>query len=150
MNQLNLPPFSAHIERREGKLYIWDILRQRAVRLTPEEWVRQHMIHYLIGGLGYPTELLMNEVALQVGETRKRVDSILYDRQLKPLMLLEYKAPEVPLGERVLQQALRYNMALRVPYLVLSNGLQHVAYRIDYQTQTFQTLNVIPAYSDLI
>lgn len=150
MNQLNLPPFSARIERREGKLYIWDILRQRAVRLTPEEWVRQHMIHYLIGGLGYPTELLMNEVALQVGETRKRVDSILYDRQLKPLMLLEYKAPEVPLGERVLQQALRYNMALRVPYLVLSNGLQHVAYRIDYQTQTFRTLNVIPAYSDLI
>lgn len=150
MNQLNLPPFSARIERREGKLYIWDILRQRAVRLTPEEWVRQHMIHYLIGGLGYPTELLMNEVSLQVGETRKRVDSILYDRQLKPLMLLEYKAPEVPLGERVLQQALRYNMALRVPYLVLSNGLQHVAYRIDYQTQTFRTLNVIPAYSDLI
>lgn len=150
MNQLNLPPFSARIERREGKLYIWDILRQRAVRLTPEEWVRQHMIHYLIGGLGYPSELLMNEVALQVGETRKRVDSILYDRQLKPLMLLEYKAPEVPLGERVLQQALRYNMALRVPYLVLSNGLQHVAYRIDYQTQTFRTLNVIPAYSDLI
>lgn len=150
MNQLNLPPFSARIERREGKLYIWDILRQRAVRLTPEEWVRQHMIHYLIEGLGYPTELLMNEVALQVGETRKRVDSILYDRQLKPLMLLEYKAPEVPLGERVLQQALRYNMALRVPYLVLSNGLQHVAYRIDYQTQTFRTLNVIPAYSDLI
>lgn len=150
MNQLNLPPFSARIERREGKLYIWDILRQRAVRLTPEEWVRQHMIHYLIGGLGYPTELLMNEVALQVGEARKRVDSILYDRQLKPLMLLEYKAPEVPLGERVLQQALRYNMALRVPYLVLSNGLQHVAYRIDYQTQTFRTLNVIPAYSDLI
>ncbi|MDY5857610.1 MAG: type I restriction enzyme HsdR N-terminal domain-containing protein [Porphyromonas sp.] len=150
MNQLNLPPFSARIERREGKLYIWDILRQRAVRLTPEEWVRQHMIHYLIGGLGYPTELLMNEVALQVGETRKRVDSILYDRQLKPLMLLEYKSPEVPLGERVLQQALRYNMALRVPYLVLSNGLQHVAYRIDYQTQTFRTLNVIPAYSDLI
>lgn len=150
MNQLNLPPFSARIERREGKLYIWDVLRQRAVRLTPEEWVRQHMIHYLIGGLGYPTELLMNEVALQVGETRKRVDSILYDRQLKPLMLLEYKAPEVPLGERVLQQALRYNMALRVPYLVLSNGLQHVAYRIDYQTQTFRTLNVIPAYSDLI
>lgn len=150
MNQLNLPPFSARIERREGKLYIWDVLRQRAVRLTPEEWVRQHMIHYLIGGLGYPTELLMNEVSLQVGETRKRVDSILYDRQLKPLMLLEYKAPEVPLGERVLQQALRYNMALRVPYLVLSNGLQHVAYRIDYQTQTFRTLNVIPAYSDLI
>lgn len=150
MNQLNLPPFSARIERREGKLYIWDILRLRAVRLTPEEWVRQHMIHYLIGGLGYPSELLMNEVALQVGETRKRVDSILYDRQLKPLMLLEYKAPEVPLGERVLQQALRYNMALRVPYLVLSNGLQHVAYRIDYQTQTFRTLNVIPAYSDLI
>ncbi|MDY3089948.1 MAG: type I restriction enzyme HsdR N-terminal domain-containing protein [Porphyromonas sp.] len=149
MNQLNLPPFPARVERREGKLYIWDDLRRKMVRLTPEEWVRQHVVHYLLDKLGYPAELLMNEVGLQVGDTRKRVDTILYDKQLKPLMLLEYKAPEVSLSQRVLEQALRYNMALRVPYLVLSNGLQHVAYRIDYLKQEFQTLNVIPPYSEL-
>lgn len=149
MNQLNLPPFPARVERREGKLYIWDELRRKMVRLTPEEWVRQHVVHYLLDKLGYPAELLMNEVGLQVGGTHKRVDTILYDKQLKPLMLLEYKAPEVPLSQRVLEQALRYNMALRVPYLVLSNGLQHVAYRIDYLKQEFQTLNVIPPYSEL-
>lgn len=149
MNQLNLPPFPARVERREGKLYIWDELRRKMVRLTPEEWVRQHVVHYLLDKLGYPAELLMNEVGLQVGGTHKRVDTILYDKQLKPLMLLEYKAPEVPLSQRVLEQALRYNMALRVPYLVLSNGLEHVAYRIDYLKQEFQTLNVIPPYSEL-
>ncbi len=149
MIQLNLPPFAARIERRQDKLYIWDELRRKSVRLSPEEWVRQHIIHYLIHHLGYPPSLLMNEVGLTLGDTKKRIDSVLYDRQLRPLMLLEYKAPEINLSDKVLRQALRYNMALRVPYLVLSNGLQHVAYQIDYEQQTYQTLTQIPQYNEL-
>lgn len=149
MIKLQLPPFEARVERRGDKFYIWDVLRGKMLRLTPEEWVRQHFVHYLMEGLGYPPELLMNEVGLSLGQTKKRIDSVLYDRQLRPLMLLEYKAPEVALGEKVLQQALRYNFALRVPYLVLSNGLEHIAYHIDYDKQSYITLGQIPHYSDL-
>lgn len=149
MNKLNLPPFSADVQRREGKLYIWDILRQKYVRLTPEEWVRQHFTHYLVGHLGYPPNLLMNEVGLSVGKTKKRIDSILYSRQLQPQLLLEYKAPEVPINDKTLQQALRYNYSLRVPYLILSNGITHHAYHIDYEGKTYTQLTNIPTYTDL-
>lgn len=149
MQQLNLPPFAAKLECRQDKLYIWDELRRKTVRLTPEEWVRQHIVHYLIHHLGYPPSLLMNEVGLKLGKTCKRIDSVLYDRQLRPQMLLEYKAPEVALGDKVLRQALRYNMALKVPYLVLSNGLQHIAYCIDYEQQSYRLLTQIPQYSEL-
>lgn len=149
MIKLNLPPFEARVERRQDKYYIWDELRRKMLRLSPEEWVRQHFVHYLIDVLDYPRALLMNEVGLSLGQTRKRIDTILYDRHLRPQMLLEYKAPEVNLSQRVLEQALRYNYALRVPYLVLSNGLHHVAYHIDYDTQTYSTLTQIPHYKDL-
>lgn len=149
MIRLNLPPFPARIERRGEHIYIWDELRCKMLRLTPEEWVRQHFVHYLVGHLGYPSSLLMNEVGLTVAQTRKRIDTILYDRQLRPQMLLEYKAPGIPLTKAVLTQALRYNYALRVPYLVLSNGLRHIAYRIDYQEQSYQTLQEIPHYTAL-
>lgn len=150
MNRLNLPPFQARVERQGERIYIWDELRRKMLRLTPEEWVRQHFVHYLIGQLGYPPKLLMNEVALTVAQTKKRIDTVLYDRQLRPQMLIEYKAPEVPLSEAVLAQALRYNYALRVPYLVLSNGIKHIAYHIDYQKQSYRILEEIPHYKDLV
>lgn len=149
MIKLNLPAFEAQLERRADKLYIWDSLRHKSVRLTPEEWVRQHFVHYLVGQLGYPPELLMNEVALSVGKTNKRIDTVLYDKQLQPAMLIEYKAPEIALSEAVLSQALRYNLALRVPLLVLSNGLQHIAYRINYEEQNYEILDKIPPYNSL-
>lgn len=149
MNKLNLPPFPADVQRRAGKLYIWDILRRKYVRLTPEEWVRQHFTHYLIAHLSYPPNLLMHEVGLDVGKTKKRIDGILYSRQLEPQLLLEYKAPEVAINDKTLQQALRYNYSLRVPYLILSNGITHHAYHIDYEGQTYTQLTNIPIYTDL-
>lgn len=149
MIKLNLPPFSIRLEQRSGKVYVWDILRQRSVRLTPEEWVRQHFVHYLIGHLGYPAELLMNEVALRVGTLDRRSDTVLYSTRLMPRMLIEYKAPSVRLSQRVLDQALRYNYAMHVPYLILSNGLEHIAYHIDYHAQTYTALDAIPSYADL-
>lgn len=149
MIRLKLPAFEARVERHRDKIYIWDVLRRKFVRLTPEEWVRQHFVHYLIDVLGYPSALLMNEVAISVGKCSKRVDSILYNRQLQPTMLIEYKAPDIMLNERVLRQALQYNYALHVPYLILSNGLEHVAYKIDYEEQSYQVLSEIPHYTAL-
>lgn len=149
MEQLNLPPFEIRIQGRRGKPYVWDILRMRYVRLTPEEWVRQHFVHYLVDHLGYPIELMMNEVSLRIGNLNRRADTILYNKKLLPLILIEYKAPEVALSARVLDQAIRYNYTLRVPYLIISNGLEHKGYHIDYGTMSYTPLESIPHYSIL-
>ena len=147
--ELNLPSYEPRLNQRSGKTYIYDELRRKAVRLTPEEWVRQHFVHYLLSYLGYPSGLMMNEVGLELGQTKKRCDTVVYDRQLRPLMLLEYKAPQVPITDKVLQQIVRYNYALRVPYLVLSNGLTHYAWRIDYEGQSYSPLPQLPRYTEL-
>lgn len=149
MDKLNLPPFAIHLEKQDGKIYVWDKLRQKWVRLTPEEWVRQHFVHYLIEELGYPQMLLMNEVSISVETLSRRVDTVLYDRMLTPLLICEYKSPKVTLSERSLHQILNYNYALRVPYLILSNGMEHRAYHIDYETMSYTPLDTIPEYTTL-
>lgn len=149
MNKLNLPPYAIALDRQDETLKVWDDLRRKWVRLTPEEWVRQHFIHFLIDHLGYPAQLLGNEVGLSLGGSKLRVDSILYDTQLRPKMLIEYKAPSVPLSQQVLEQALRYNYKLEVPYLILSNGLEHVTYHINYKDQSYTVLDHIPHYKDI-
>ena len=150
MIELNLPKYPARLTRRDGKPYIDDGLRRKFVRLTPEEWVRQHFVHFLLDEGGYPKELMQNEVGLQLGATTKRCDTLLYDRSLRPQMILEYKAPHIPLSEAVLQQIVRYNYVLRVPYLVLSNGIEHLVCQIDYDEMTYTFLPQFPAYSELV
>ena len=147
--ELNLPSYEPRLSQRSGKTYIYDELRRKAVRLTPEEWVRQHFVHYLMEHLGYPRELMMNEVTIQVGLTTKRCDTLLYSRQLTPRVLIEYKAPHIRITDRVLQQILRYNYTLRVPYLILSNGMEHFACRIDYERGSYTFLEHIPPYDEL-
>lgn len=149
MIELNLPKCRLRLEQREGKPYVYDDLRRKFVRLTPEEWVRQHFVRYLIDDLGYPQPLMQNEVALRLGETVKRCDTLLYDKALRPQMILEYKASHVTLTETVLQQIVRYNYVLRVPYLVLSNGLEHLLCRIDYEKMTYAFLSEFPPYDRL-
>ena len=149
MIELNLPKCRLRLEQREGKPYVYDDMRRKFVRLTPEEWVRQHFVRYLIDDLGYPQPLMQNEVALRLGETIKRCDTLLYDKVLRPQMILEYKAPHVTLTETVLQQIVRYNYVLRVPYLVLSNGLNHLLCRIDYEKMTYAFLSEFPPYDRL-
>ena len=111
--------------------------------------MRQHFVHYLMEHLGYPRELMMNEVTIQVGLTTKRCDTILYSRQLTPRVLIEYKAPHIRITDRVLQQILRYNYTLRVPYLILSNGMEHFACQIDYEQGSYTFLEHIPPYDEL-
>lgn len=149
MVRLNLPPYAIRWEQRSGKAYVYDDLRCRFVRLTPEEWVRQHFVHYLIEHLAYPSALLMNEVPLTLGEMSKRADTVLYDRHLRAQMLVEYKAPSVPITAKVLEQIVRYNYHFRVPLLVLSNWLEHFAYEVDYEAMTYRSLSSIPHYTEI-
>lgn len=149
MLALNLPSFPLKITNREGKRYIFDTLRKKYVALTPEEWVRQHFTHYLLAYKGYPQGLLANEIQINLNGTRKRCDTVLYRRDLSALMIVEYKAPSVEITQAVFDQITRYNMVLRVKYLIVTNGLQHYCCRIDYRTQTYTFLPSIPDYPSL-
>ena len=134
---------------RNGKNVIFDSLRKKYVALTPEEWVRQHFIHFLTDFKGYPKGLLANEVQLNLNGTKKRCDTVLFNSELNARMIVEYKAPQVEITQAVFDQITRYNMVLKVEYLIVSNGLHHYCCRIDYQTMKYTFLPDIPAYKDL-
>ena len=146
---LNLPAFDAKVIRKDGRTAIFDIIRRRYVALTPEEWVRQHFVHYLIEHKGYPRSLMANEVQLNLNHTRKRCDTVLYRRDLTAQMIVEYKAPDVEITQAVFDQIRRYNLVLHVDYLVVSNGLRHYCCRMDYAQNRYQFLPDIPPYEML-
>ena len=149
MFSLNLPSFPYKIQERNGKKMIFDPLRQKYVALTPEEWVRQHFTQFLVNHKGYPKGLLANEIQLKLNGTTKRCDTVLYQTDLKAKMIIEYKAPHIPITQKVFDQISRYNIVLRVPYLIVSNGLQHYCCHIDYEKQQYTFLSDIPSYEEL-
>ena len=149
MFRLNLPQYEIKITEKDGKRMIFDFLRRKYVALTPEEWVRQHFTHYLVEHKGYPKGLLGNEIELQIGDKRLRCDSILYNKVAQPQMIIEYKAPTVPLQQKVFDQISAYNLLLRVDYLVISNGMEHYCCKMDYEHQKYLFLQEIPDYEKL-
>lgn len=149
MVQLNLPPYQIRVRETGGRKQIFDILRRKYVALTPEEWVRQHFIHYLIEHKNYPASLLANEVSLQIGEKRMRADSVLYDNQLHPRIIIEYKAPNITLTQKVFDQITVYNLLLHVDYLIVSNGMTTYICKMDYEKQTYKFLETIPNYENI-
>jgi len=147
-NNLNLPSFDVRIRKtNDDKAKIYDILRRRYVSLTPEEWVRQHFINYLINDKGYPKSLLVNETQLQLGDKKLRCDSVLLGKDGKPCMIMEYKAPTVSLTQKVFDQISVYNMLLHVDYLIVSNGIQHICCKMKYDSNSYEFLEDIPSYS---
>ncbi len=149
MTTLNLPPYEVKLRGTREKPEIFDFLRRRYVALTPEEWVRQHFVHFLIDHKGYPKGLLGNEIELKIGEKRLRCDSILYNNVLAPRMIMEYKAPSVAITQKVFNQISTYNLLLHVDYLIVSNGLQHYCCRMDNAQGQYEFLNDIPDYCHL-
>ena len=149
MVQLNLHPYQIRVKETGGRKQIFDILRRKYVALTPEEWVRQHFIHYLVEHKNYPSSLLANEVSLQIGEKRMRADSVLYDNQLHPRMIIEYKAPNITLTQKVFDQITVYNLLLHVDYLIVSNGMITYICKMDYEKQTYKFLEAIPNYENI-
>jgi predicted type IV restriction endonuclease len=146
MTTLNLPQTDIKIRKHNGKDCIFDVLRQKYIRLTPEEFVRQHFINYLVNHLNYPQGRLANEVCIELGNTQKRCDTVLYDETLIPVMIIEYKAPTVEISQNVFEQIARYNMALNVPWLIVSNGLRHFCCHIDSEKSAYVFEKNIPEY----
>ena len=150
MQQLNLPPFNIKVAEREGQTTIYDFLRHRYLRLTPEEWVRQHFTHFLVEHKGYPTALLANEVTIDVNGVARRCDSVLYKAAGgMPRMIIEYKAPHIHITQSVFQQIYSYNSVLRADYLIVSNCINHYCCHVDYDNMRVDFLKDIPNYIEL-
>lgn len=150
MPELNLPSFDKKVIQKDGRPFIFDIIRRQYVALTPEEWVRQHFVHFLIGTKGYPQSLMANEVQLKLNGMSRRCDTVAYDRTLRPRVIVEYKAPTVNITQQVFDQICRYNMVLQVDYLIVSNGLAHYCCKVDNTTHTYTFLKDIPSYEEVV
>lgn len=143
-SELNLPSFEFRIREEGQRKQIFDSLRKRFVALTPEEWVRQHFLRFLTEVKKYPASLISIERGVKIISGTKRTDILVYTRQGKPWMIVECKAPEVPVTEDALLQAARYNMALQASFLVLTNGMEH--YCCSLQNRQIEFLDDLPLF----
>jgi hypothetical protein len=147
MFALNLPEFEVNLKKSEGKIWIFDGIRKKFVVLTPEEWVRQHLIQYFISHLNYPRTLIQVERGLQYNQLQKRSDFVVFDRQGKPWLLVECKSPEIQLDQKSVNQAALYNMEVKAKYVALSNGLKHVCYEAAERLEEITLLKDFPEYN---
>ena len=149
MKELNLPEYSFKITGKEGNEMILDPVRRKYVKLTPEEWVRQNFIQYLIQEGKYPARLLGIEVLFRLNKLKRIVDILVHTRTGEPVLIVECKSPDVKIDEKVFEQIATYNMKYKVPYLVVTNGLHHYCCKMNHQEMKFEYLLVIPLYQDL-
>ena len=147
MEALNLPPFDYKITKSGVNYLIFDALRRKNVVLTPEEWVRQHFVHYLIGTLGYPKSLISIERGTSYNTLQKRTDLCVYNQEGKPHLLIECKAAYVPITQDVVKQVSVYNQTLQAKYVVITNGMQHYCWQVDFETRKYEPLQEIPGCS---
>lgn len=143
MQALAFPTYDFNIQLQEGKEYIFDVVRKKWVRLTPEEWVRQNMLHYLLQVKKYPATLLAVEKEIQLGELRKRCDIVVY-KEAQPWMIIECKEMNVPLSEGVLMQLVRYNTAFCCAYLIITNGSYTWGWQVE--NGSVKELNEMPEW----
>lgn len=143
---LNFPSYPFRLKQEGGKTYIFDELRKRFLVLTPEEWVRQHLVKFLIEEKGYPRTLIKLEGGLRLNSLQKRSDILLFDTRGEKLMLAECKAPSIKITQETFDQIARYNFVHRVKKLVVSNGLLHFCCEIDFEKGSYHFLSEIPFY----
>lgn len=150
MQKLNLPEYSFKTRTEGNKLFIFDSLRKKYVRLTPEEWVRQNFVQFLISELKYSPPLIAVETGVRVNENQQRADLIVFDRSGNPVLVAEFKAPEVKISQQTFDQIVRYNMPLKVKFLVVSNGLQHYCCAVDYLQNSYSFRPNIPDFGEIV
>jgi len=149
MQALNLPPSNFQFGERDGKTTIWDRTRKKYIILTPEEWVRQHFIEFLILEKHFLRNLIKIETGLKVLKTFKRTDVLCYSNSGKPILLVECKAPEVKINQQTFDQIARYNIPLQVPYLIVTNGMNHYCCSIDFKNKSYSFHQTIPSYHQI-
>ncbi|MBF6598529.1 MAG: type I restriction enzyme HsdR N-terminal domain-containing protein [Fermentimonas sp.] len=149
MYSLNLPSYDAKIRKNGSLMEIYDSLRRKYVALTPEEWVRQHFVNWLIRDKEYPTSLMANEAGIRLNSLTRRCDTVVYNPYLDPLMIIEYKESNISITQDVFDQVVRYNKVLKVQYIIVSNGVNHYCCKMNYDKQSYDFLTDIPNYREL-
>ena len=147
LQELNFPKFSFRFKNKENKISIFDVIRKRFVILQPEEWVRQHCIHYLIDYKGYPKSLINIEKELIINSLRKRYDIVVFNSDGSIHLIVECKAPAVNINQNVFDQIALYNLSLNATYLMISNGINHYYCQMDFKKEKYHFLKDIPEYT---
>lgn len=149
MKSLNLPPVQFRTRQQGDKKQVFDVVRKKFVALTPEEWVRQHFIHFLMDQKQYPAGLVAVEMPVTVNGLKQRADVVVYNRKGRPVVVVECKAPSVAVSKTVFDQAARYNMQLQVDYLIVTNGLQHYCAHLNGTGNDYQMLADFPDFNQI-
>jgi type I site-specific restriction endonuclease len=147
---LNLPPYPFKISDDNGLLSLFDEIRKKNIILTPEEWVRQHFVQYLIRQKGYPRSLIRLEGGLKLNGLQKRTDIVVFNSSGQRILIVECKAPSVSIDQKTFDQVARYNMVHKVCLLAVSNGLQHYYCTIDHEERKYQFIEELPVYGKLV
>jgi type I site-specific restriction endonuclease len=148
MLRLNLPNYDFKMKTEQGSRQIFDPVRKKMVKLDPEEWVRQNFIQFLNKDKNYPISLMAVEKGLTVNKLSKRFDILCYNNDSKPLLLVECKAPNIKISQAAFDQISIYNLQFKVPFLLVSNGLEHYCCQLDYEKNSYSFLSEIPDYQN--
>lgn len=149
MKKLNLPFYKFTLKEENKKTKIFDFIRKKYLVLTPEEWVRQNFLKFLVEERNFPKNLIAVEKGLKLNGLQKRVDILIYSKKGVPLIMVECKAPEVRIDQKVFDQIGRYNITFKLPYLIVTNGLEHYCCSVDFKEKSFAFLKEIPNYENL-
>lgn len=147
MQKLNFPDYKFRLKNTENKISIFDIVRKKFVILTPEEWVRQHVVHFLITEKQYPLHLIAVEKQLKINDLTKRFDVLVFDAKANPLVLIECKAPKIPINQQVFDQIARYNLTIKAAYIMVTNGINHYYSIMDNVLGKYDFLEELPAFN---
>jgi len=147
MQALNLPNYSLKLKTDGQKTYIFDPIRKKYLVKTPEEWVRQNFIQFLIHEKKYPASLMAIEMGIDVLNTKKRCDIVMFNTKGKPRVIVECKAPSIKISQVTFDQIARYNLTLKTEFLIVTNGLQHYVCVMDHENKCYNFLKDIPTYS---
>lgn len=148
MIKLNLPEFQFRFKNSANKTYIFDEIRKKFVLVTPEEWVRQNFIQFLIQVKNYPPSLMAVEKKVDINNQPQRFDLLVYSRKGKPWLMAEFKSPEIKISQQAFDQVVRYNMALKADFVLVSNGLQHYFCQMNYEKNNYTYLKEVPDFKN--
>ena len=146
MQKLNFPQYSFRFKSSENKTLVFDEIRKKFVVLTPEEWVRLHVVQFLLQEKNYPKSLINVEKQLKLNKTTKRYDIVVFNNDGSIFLIVECKAPSIPISQIAFDQIARYNLALNASFLMVSNGLEHYYCQMDYENECYVFLKDIPNY----
>jgi hypothetical protein len=148
MQKLQFPSYSFRFKNSENKIAIFDEIRKKFILLTPEEWVRQHVVQFLLQDKNYPKSFINIEKLIKVNELNKRYDIVVYQPNGELFLLIECKAPEVKITQQTFDQIARYNLVLNAKYLMVSNGLNHYFCKIDFENEKYVFLEELPNFGE--